>query len=780
MGNYLNKIIALFLIFSFLGLFLIFSLFWYFSNDLPDFGFLKTYKPPVSTKVYDIDGDVIADFSRERRSFVKIDQVPKRVINAFLSAEDKNFYEHPGIDAIGITRAVIKNVQNIISGNRLEGASTITQQVAKNFLLTSDVSLARKVKEAILAFRIEKVLSKKRILELYLNEIYLGERSYGIASASMTYFDKSIKDINNAEAALLASLPKAPSKYNPYRNFNTVKGRKDWVLKRMQDNGFISKEELQKSLNYKIKLKKRDLNIDTSPAFFVEEVRKNLIDQYGDKKLYRQGLFVKTSLNKKIQEVTSSALKKNIILYSKRHGWTGPLYKNYTREKFNQLKKNEKLKSRDFNLALVENIDQNKAKIFTDTDKEGIILFENTKWAKKRITQDLHEGFPKNMEDVFNVGDVIYVKKLKKTNLWSLEQIPKANGAVVVMNPWSGRVLALSGGFDFNLNQFNRVTQAERQPGSAFKPFVYAAALENNYKPNSVVLDAPFVIYQNKDEYKWKPKNYSGRFNGKQLFRYGIEKSNNLMTVRIANDIGLNKINNKAKQLGIYKNTANILSSSLGSGETTLLQITSAYGSFVNGGKKLEPTLIDLIQDREGKTIYKNEKLFCLGCNDSFENEKPPSVEDRYERVFNEDVSYQMVNILKGVVERGTGKKLKKLKLELAGKTGTTNDNLDAWFIGFTPELLVGVYVGFDEPSTLGKKETGSKAALPIFYDIMKELKPNNFIPFFKPPETVKFAKISSKTGRKLSKDQRNSINESFKLDTNIDSYNSNQILREY
>ena len=324
MGNYLNKIIALFLIFSFLGLFLIFSLFWYFSNDLPDFSFLKTYKPPVSTKVYDIDGDVIADFSRERRSFVKIDQVPKRVINAFLSAEDKNFYEHPGIDAIGITRAVIKNVQNIISGNRLEGASTITQQVAKNFLLTSDVSLARKVKEAILAFRIEKVLSKKRILELYLNEIYLGERSYGIASASMTYFDKSIKDINNAEAALLASLPKAPSKYNPYRNFNTVKGRKDWVLKRMQDNGFISKDELQKSLNYKIKLKKRDLNIDTSPAFFVEEVRKNLIDQYGDKKLYRQGLFVKTSLNKKIQEVTSSALKKKhyFIFQKTRLDWT--------------------------------------------------------------------------------------------------------------------------------------------------------------------------------------------------------------------------------------------------------------------------------------------------------------------------------------------------------------------------------------------------------------------------------------------------------------------------
>ena len=354
------------------------------------------------------------------------------------------------------------------------------------------------------------------------------------------------------------------------------------------------------------------------------------------------------------------------------------------------------------------------------------------------------------------------------------------NGAVVAMNPWSGRVLALSGGLDFNLNQFNRATQAERQPGSAFKPFVYATALENNYKPNSTVLDAPFVIYQNQEEFKWKPKNYTGRFYGKQLFRQGIEKSNNLMTIRIANNIGLEKINSKAKKLDIYKNTSDILSFSLGSGETTLLKITSAYGSFVNGGKKLEPSLIDLIQDRDGKTLYKKDKFFCLGCNDEFEKNKPPTIENRYERVFNEDVAYQMVNILRGVVERGTGKKLRNLNLEVAGKTGTTNENLDAWFIGFTPELLVGVYIGFDEPSTLGKKETGSKAALPVFYDIMKELKPNNFIPFFKSPETIKFVKINNKSGKKVYKDSKNTINESFKIDTNINIYNSNKILKEY
>ena len=774
-----NRILSLILIMSFFALFLLFSLFWYFSSDLPDFAFLKTYKPAVSTKVYDINGDVIADFSREKRSFINIDQVPKKVISAFLSAEDKNFYKHPGIDAIGITRAVFKNIKNIISGKRLEGASTITQQVAKNFLLNSDVSLARKVKEAILAFRLEKSLSKKRILELYLNEIYLGERSYGIASASMTYFNKSIKDINFSEAALLAALPKAPSKYNPYRNYNTVEKRKNWVLNRMYENNFITKKQFEQSLNYNIKLKKRILNIDMSPAYFVEEIRKNLIEKYGEKKIYKQGLYIKTSLNKKIQRVATDSLNKNLIKYSKRHGWVGPLYKGYSNDKFIELVRKKTMKSNKYKLALVKKISDNRVKILTEKKENGFILFKNVKWAKKRITQDLHKGYPKKMSDVFNEGDVIYVKKINKLDHWSLEQVPIVNGAVVVMNPWSGRVLALSGGFDFTINQFNRATQAERQPGSAFKPFVYATALENNYKPNSIVLDAPFVIYQNKNEYKWKPKNYTGRFYGKQLFRYGIEKSNNLMTVRIANDVGLSKINKKAKELDIYKNTANILSSSLGSGETTLIKITSAYGSFVNGGKKINPTLIDLIQDRNGNTIYKNDKLFCLGCRDEFNASNPPVVEDRYIRVFNEDVSYQMVNILKGVVQRGTGKKLKKLKIELAGKTGTTNENLDAWFIGFTPELLIGVFIGFDEPSTLGKKETGSKAALPVFADIMQQLKPNNFVPFFKSTETVKFAKINARTGRKTFSD-KNTINESFKLNTIIDGYNSDQIMKEY
>ena len=779
MQRIFKRLIIFGLLSSTLILVLIISVLWTYSNKLPDYKYLKSYKPPVSSKLYSGNGVLVSDFSSEKRIFVPYTAISQTVINAFLSAEDKNFFDHPGVDAKGVVRAIKNNIFNIIYSKRLEGASTITQQVAKNFLLSNEVSIDRKIKEAILAFRIERVLSKKRILELYLNEIYLGERSYGIASASMTYFDKSIMDINFSEAALLAALPKAPSKYNPYRNYQTVEKRKNWVLKRMYENGFISKDQLQKSIKYNIQLKKRKSNIDMSPAFFVEEIRKSLIEKYGEKKIYKQGYYIKTSLDKKIQKVATSALNKNLIKYSKRHGWVGPIYKKYTEKKFLELVKKGNHKSNKFKLAIILSLENNRAKILTENEKKGFISFSNVKWAKKRITLDLHKGYPKNITDVFKEGDVVYVKKINKTDLWSLEQIPRVNGAVVVMNPWSGRVLALSGGFDFSINQFNRATQAERQPGSAFKPFVYATALENNFKPNSIVLDAPFVIYQNQNKFKWKPKNYTGRFYGKQLFRYGIEKSNNLMTVRIANEVGLNKINKKAKELDIYKNTANILSSSLGSGETTLIKITSAYGSFVNGGKKIEPTLIDLIQDRNGKSIYKNEKLFCLGCMDEFNLQNPPVIEDRYYRVFNEDVSYQMVNILKGVVERGTGKKLKKLKLELAGKTGTTNENLDAWFIGFTPELLVGVYIGFDEPSTLGKKETGSKAALPVFEDIMKKLKPNNFVPFFKSTETVKFAKINAKTGKK-SFSNKNTINESFKINTIIDNYNSGKIMKEY
>jgi len=773
MKSLINKILLLTLTLIFIGFFLIFTAIWYFSTDLPDFDFLKNYKPPVSTKVYNSSGEIIADFSRQRRSFIKYEQIPKKIIYAFLSAEDKNFFKHPGIDAKGITRAVFKNIENIISGSRLEGASTITQQVAKNFLLTSDVSLSRKIKEAILAFRIEKTLSKQRILELYLNEIYLGERAYGIASASMIYFDKSVNEINFAEAALLASLPKAPSKYNPYKKNNLAFKRKNWVLSRMYENNFIDKKTFSEEKNRKINLKKKKITLFENSLFFSEEVRKNLYEKYGEENLYKGGMYVKTSLNNDIQLISINALIKNLESYDKRHGWRGSVSENISLEEFKNIVSNKKNNYRNKKLALVTEVSNDKINIYTEENIKTTITKQNFQWARRYISSDYKGPKIKNANQIVKANDLIFVSKNKKTGEYILDQIPIVNGGVVVMNPWNGRVYALVGGYNFDLNQFNRVTQAKRQPGSAFKPFVYAAALENGFKPNDLVLDAPFVLDQNKGEFKWKPSNYGKKFYGLNTFRSGIEKSKNLTTVRIAQKVGLDKINTISKKLNIYNEPIQILSYSLGSGETNLINLASAYASFVNGGKKISPTLIDHIQDQNGKTIFKNKKIECYGCNKDYLKGKPPTIKYNFERVFSDSTAFQMVNILKGVVDRGTAKKIKNLNIELGGKTGTTNDNFDAWFIGFTPNVLIGVYVGFDEPATLGKKETGSKAALPIFRDIVKQLNLNTDRPFFKVPPSIKLEKIDVNSGKIVKLKNKNTIVEGFKINSMTKKTNS-------
>ena len=763
MKSLINKFLIGLLTIIFFGFFFVFTAIWYFSTDLPDFKFLKNYKPPVSTKVYNSSGEIIADFSRQRRSFIKYEQIPKKIINAFLSAEDKNFFQHPGIDAKGITRAVFKNINNIITGSRLEGASTITQQVAKNFLLTSDVSLARKIKEAILAFRIEKSLTKQRILELYLNEIYLGERAYGIASASMIYFDKSVNEIDIAEAALLASLPKAPSKYNPYKKNNLAIKRKDWVLNRMYDNKFIDKTTLIKEKKRKILLKKKKITLFENSLFFSEEVRKKLFERYGEDNLYKGGMYVKTSLNNKIQLISINSLIKHLESYDKRHGWRGPYLENINLKKFENLILKEKGNYRNKQLALVTNVEDNSINIFTDNKINTNIAFNNFKWARRYISADARGPRIKNAHEIVKKGDVIFVS-INKNNEYKLDQIPNVNGGVIVMNPWNGRVYSLVGGYSFDLNQFNRVTQAMRQPGSAFKPFVYAVALENGFRPNDLILDAPFVLDQNKGEFKWKPSNYGKKFYGLNTFRSGIEKSKNLTTVRIAQNVGLKKINLISKKLNIYSDPVQILSYSLGSGETNLINLSSAYASFVNGGRIVNPTLIDHIQDQNGKTIYKNKKIFCDGCEKDFLKNSPPKIKYEFGQVFSDATAFQMVNILKGVVERGTAKKIRNLNLEVGGKTGTTNDNFDAWFIGFTPNVLIGVYVGFDEPATLGKLETGSKAALPIFRDIVSKLKTSANRPFFKVPQSIKLEKIDIVTGDITKNNNRNVIVEGFKI----------------
>ncbi|RPG95471.1 MAG: penicillin-binding protein 1A [Candidatus Pelagibacter sp. TMED286] len=767
----------------FLSLLLLFSILcfgvlWSFSNNIPDYKFLKNYKPPVSSKVYSGNGDIVADFSKEKRIFVPYSSIPKNVINSFLSAEDKNFFSHPGVDAKGVLRAILNNIQNVMMSKRLEGASTITQQVAKNFLLTNEVSLNRKIKEAILAFRIERALSKERILELYLNQIYLGSGAYGVAAASLEYFDKSIKELNYEEASLLAALPKAPSKYNPYQNKKLAKFRRNLVLKNLLDNEFINYDQYQSLIKKEILLKKTQKIFLEDAQYYIEDVRKKIIDQLSYEKVYKQGFNINTPINLELQKIATESLRQGLIDYDKRKGWHGALAnKIYGPDWSKGLEKFQLEKSINWKLAIVKTIDKFSATIETQDKSEGVIEYRDITWTKKEFNE------------LLNIGDIVFVEKIQNEK-YSLKQIPKINGGIVVMDPYTGRVLALSGGFSFKFSEFNRATQALRQPGSAFKPFVYALALENKYTPSSLVLDAPLVLEQGSDLKKWKPENYGKKFYGLSTLRTGLEKSRNLMTVRIAQDLGINKVVNFSKKLGIYENPDELLSISLGSTETTLLKLTSAYSTFVNGGKLVNPIIIDRIQDSEGSTIVNNEKRSCSECKQiSFTTDKYPKIDDNYEQVFSPQTAYQITSILEGVIQRGTGKKLKNLKLNLAGKTGTTNENTDTWFIGFTSNLVIGVYVGMDNPAPLGKFETGSKTALPIFKNfIEKAVKKSDARPF-KVSEGITMMVVDPITGEKANPTSKNTIMEAYKSKnvfegkvfySNNNRLDSNNILKFY
>jgi len=731
---------------------LIIGILWVYSNKLPDYKFLKMYKPAVSSKLYSGGGELVSDFSSEKRIFVPHDSIPKIVINSFLSAEDKNFFYHPGVDAKGIVRATINNVSNIIYSKRLEGASTITQQVAKNFLLTNEVSINRKIKEAILAFRIERALSKERILELYLNQIYLGEGSYGIASASLEYFDKPISKLNYAEASLLASLPKAPSKYNPFKNADLAKHRRNLVIKNLLENSYINEEKYSELINSEIKLRKRKKKYLEDARYYVEDVRKYLVEKYGFNKIYKQGFTIKTPINLELQSIATQSLREGLEEYDKRKGWRGPILNKKITDKWNKnLKKYKLEKTIGWDLAIVKKINKFSVEIETEKKNQGIIKYDDASWTKKEL------------DKIFKIGDVVYVKNIKD-NLYSLKQIPKANGGIVILNPYTGRVLAMSGGFSFKLSEFNRATQAFRQPGSAFKPFVYALALENKFTPSTLVLDAPVVLDQGEDLKMWKPENYGKKFYGLSTVRTGLEKSRNLMTVRIAQEIGIDKIANFAKSLKIYDNPEELLSISLGSAETTLLKLTSAYSSFVNGGKLVEPIFLDRVQDSEGNTIFNSEKRFCKKCKEiSYLGKDVPKIEDNFIQIFSEETAYQITSMLEGAIQRGTGRKLKDLNLDLAGKTGTTNENTDAWFVGFTSNLVIGVYVGHDEPKTLGKYETGAKTALPIFKSFIKKSVKRSEARPFKVAKNIKFLVIDQKTGRKADFGSKTTIIEAFK-----------------
>ena len=742
----------------------------FFSLNLPDYSQLKDYKPSIMTRVHNSSGELVKEYSNEYRVFIPIDAVPTIVKSAFISAEDKNFYSHMGVDMTGILRAFINNLKNIFTNKRPQGASTITQQVAKNFLLTDELSLTRKIKEAILAIKIETTFSKDRILELYLNQIYLGSGTYGIAAASNRYFKKPLQEITIEEAAYLAALPKAPSNYHPIRNYDNAIARRNWVLNRMYLNDYITKKDLSISILKDLKTSIDKSNKKYSSDYYSEEVRRKIIDIFGDYELYNGGLSIRTSLDSNLQLLTTTSLQKGLMDYDKRHGYRGVLA-NIDDDKWHEIIVKEHLKPSLFKLARINEI--NSKKIYLE-DKDKVffsINLDQNKWLRKYINNNYVGKKVSNFNDIFKVNDVILFS-LNNKGIYKIEQLPKINGAVIVMEPYSGRVLAMTGGFDFRLSSFNRAVQAKRQPGSAFKPFVYLAALENGFQPNTMILDAPFVIDQGKKLGKWKPENYGKKFYGPSPLRKGIENSRNLMTIRIAQYLGMEKISEIATRSDIVEEMPKILSMSLGAGETTLLNLTKAYASFVNGGDKVSPIFIDKIQDRRGTTIYKANLGSCSNCQDSFSKlNLKPQITNIKENIISASHAFQITSMLKGAVDRGTGRKTRFKGIEIAGKTGTTNNNTDAWFIGYTSDLIIGIYAGFDTPLSLGKKETGSSVAVPIFKNIIEQyLKFNNSLPF-RVPKGIELIKIDLDTGKIISNNDSNTIYEAFGKSDKITPY---------
>ncbi|GAB4195806.1 MAG: penicillin-binding protein 1A [Thalassobaculales bacterium] len=751
---------------------------WHFSRGLPDHQQLVDYRPGTVTRVHAGDGRLLAEFATEKRVFVPIEAIPALVKGAFLAAEDKNFYEHPGIDVVSILRAAITNLSNLGSNRRPIGASTITQQVAKNFLLTNEVSIERKAKEALLALRIEQALSKDRILELYLNEIYLGQGAYGVAAAALAYFNKSLDELSVAEAAFLAALPKAPNNYNPARNPEAAQGRRDYVVQRMREDGWIDAAAAEAAMALPVTLRRREAEEFTRADFFAEEVRRQLLARYGEKGLYQGGLSVRTTLDPTLQQHADRALRDGLIAYDRRHGWRGPVGRlapdllsgTAWMDALRRLPPPPGLGS--WRLVVVLEVSAQSATIGFLDGSRGTVPFSEMAWARPWREEQRFGPPPRTPRDVLAPGDVVVVEAVAKDaagkplppGSFALRQIPDVDGALVAMDPHTGRVLAMSGGWSYERSQYNRATQALRQPGSAFKPFVYMAALDNGYTPATQVLDAPFVIDQGPGLPKWKPKNYSGEFYGPSPLRIGIEKSRNLMTVRLAESIGMEKVVDYALRFGIFDRMQPLLSMSLGAGETTLMRMTTAYAMIVNGGRRIQPSLIDRVQDRDGRTIFRHDQRECTGCTALSAAEGPPPVlPDSREQVISPATAYQMTSMLQGVVERGTGTAIRAVGKPLGGKTGTTNEATDLWFVGFSPDLAVGIYIGFDNPKSMGARETGSSVAAPVFKQFMELALADRPATPFRIPPGVKLVRVNAETGEPARPGDRVTILEAFK-----------------
>ncbi|MBN8521701.1 MAG: penicillin-binding protein 1A [Alphaproteobacteria bacterium] len=742
----------------------------HYSRDIPDYSQLKDYEPPIVTRIYAGDGNLLAEYAQERRIFMPIHTIPAMVKHAFIAAEDQNFYTHRGVDFMAVARAMVTNVKNRGSGRRLIGASTITQQVAKNFLLTNEVSYERKIKEAILSFRIDKAMTKDQILELYMNEIFLGQRAYGVAAAALTYFNKPLDDLTISEAAYLAALPKAPNNYHPVRQRDAAIARRNWVIGRMVEDGYITAGQAELAISSP--LINTDMKTQEVDApYFAEEVRREIEKKYGPESLYKGGLAVRTSVDPRLQNIAQQTLRQGLMDYDRRYGWRGPVTQitdmgDAWNEKLKSVKAPDDMIS-PWQLAVVIRAYDDRANLgFIDGTQKNILL-EQVTWARKSGQKEIS-----SVRQVMDKGDVVMVEEVGGKLM--LRQIPKIQGALVALDPHTGRVLAMQGGWKAGVSSFNRATQAQRQPGSAFKPFIYLAALDKGFTPAKRVLDAPFTLEQAPGQF-WSPENYSGEFYGPTPIRVGMEKSRNLMTVRLADHIGMDTVVEYTKKFGIMDDMKPFLSNALGAGETTLMRLTTAYGMIVNGGKKITPTFIDRVQDRRGKTIFSDDTRPCPNCGPliRWDGQNVPDVVDQREQIQDPRTAYQMVSILEGVIQRGTARALSELGLTLGGKTGTTNDSKDTWFIGFSPDLVVGVFVGFDDPKSMGEKETGASVSAPIFGAFMKQALGDEPPMPFRIPPGIKLVRINAATGRTAMPGDSNVIWESFVTGTepNLDDY---------
>ena len=750
------------------------------AKDLPDYEVLAKYEPPVTTRIHADDGSLMAEYAHERRLYLPIQAIPDRIKAAFLSAEDKNFYSHPGIDIQGIARAALRYA----TGGPMQGGSTITQQVAKNFLLTNEQTIDRKIKEAILSFRIEQAYPKDRILELYLNEIYFGLGAYGVAGAALTYFDKSVNELTVAEAAYLAALPKGPSNYHPFKHTKRAIERRNWVIDQMVENGYVTREEGDKAKAEPLGVTpRRNGNYLFAGEYFTEEVRRQIIARYGENALYEGGLSVRTTLDPRLQRLARKTMQNGLIKYDTLRGYRGPVktidVSGDWGVPLGEIKDLGDVP--EWTLAVVLESDksgltvglQPKHEVSGALDKEraqATVAKDDMSWAM-RYKKDGKTLKAKSPADVLKPGDVIYVQKKDDGDGYMLRQVPEVEGGMVVMDPHTGRVLAMVGGFSYAESQFNRATQAMRQPGSSFKPIVYSAALDNGYTPASVIMDGPITIQTGNTT--WTPKNYDGRTAGPATLRSGIERSRNLMSVRLANDMGMKLVVEYAERFGVYDHLAPYLPMALGAGETTVMRMVTAYSIMANGGKSIKPSLIDRIQDRYGKTVFKQDERTCEGCNATEWNNQPePELIDNSEQVLDPMTAYQITSMMEGVVQRGTAVTVSQLGYPIAGKTGTTNDEKDAWFIGFTPNIVVGLYMGYDQPRGLGHGATGGGLAAPIFKNFMKTYLVGQPKIDFKVPEGMKLIAINRKTGMRANPGDPGAFIEAFKPGTGpADSY---------